>query len=219
MLTLTHQRLEEFRGALLPWFKEYGRQFHWRDHHVSTYELIVSELLLQRTQADTVNRFLSTFLCRFPSWSELAEESEESLALFLKPLGLWRRRATTLHRLAIELKKRDGKFPEDRVTIESLPGVGQYIANAVEMFCHSRARPLLDSNMARVLERYFGPRKLADIRYDPYLQSLAARVVKATDPVRINWAILDLAALVCLSKLPSCHECPLSKACTFAQAA
>lgn len=27
--------------------------------------------------------------------------------------------------------------------------------------------PYLDVNMARVLERHFGPRKLSDIRYDP----------------------------------------------------
>lgn len=38
--------------------------------------------------------------------------------------------------------------------------------------------PLVDVNMVRVLERFFGPRKLADIRYDSYLQTLARQVVE-----------------------------------------
>ena len=44
------------------------------------------------------------------------------------------------------------------------------VANAILLVCHEQPEPLLDSNMARVIERVFGPRKLADIRYDPYLQ-------------------------------------------------
>lgn len=38
--------------------------------------------------------------------------------------------------------------------------------------------------MARVLERYFGPRKLADIRYDPYLQDLATRDIAPYSAVK-----------------------------------
>jgi adenine-specific DNA glycosylase len=51
--------------------------------------------------------------------------------------------------------------------------------------------------LARVLERVFGPRRLSDIRYDPYLQDLALRIVQHKDPARINWAFLDLAAMIC----------------------
>ena len=212
-MTPPNQRLEAFRAALLPWFNENRRGFYWRAENASDYEVIVSELLLQRTQAGTVERFLCAFLSRFPSWNDIADASEESLAEFLKPIGLWRRRAATLRLLAIELTKRDESFPEDRGDIEALPGVGQYVANAIELFCFGRARPLLDSSMARVLERYFGPRKLADIRYDPYLQSLAARIVQSPNPAQVNWAILDLAALVCTSRTPNCEDCPLSAEC------
>jgi hypothetical protein len=61
---------------------------------------------------------------------------------------------------------------------------GQYIANAVLLLCHGEPQPLLDVNMARVLERVFGPKKLADIRYDPYLQQLAMRIVQCKKPAR-----------------------------------
>src|SRR5207248_611362 len=81
---------------------------------------------------------------------------------------------------------------------------------------HNRPAPLLDTNMARVLERFFGPRQLVDIRYDPYLQLLAHSVVDGTDAIRANWAILDLAAGVCRRRSPMCTSCPVRSRCRYA---
>jgi A/G-specific adenine glycosylase len=114
------------------------------------------------------------------------------------------------------MARREGQFPRTREEIEELPNVGQYIANAILLLCHGEPQPLLDVNMARVLERFFGPRKLADIRYDPYLQSLARAVVNAKDPVIVNWAILDHASVVCKIARPLCSSCPVMGRCKFA---
>ena len=93
--------------------------------------------------------------------------------------------------------------------------MGQYVANAILLFRFKEPQPLLDENMARVLERYFGRRKHSDIRRDTYLQTLAKSVVEAGDPVNINWAILDFAALVCARSNPRCCECPIAHSCTY----
>jgi A/G-specific adenine glycosylase len=108
-------------------------------------------------------------------------------------------------------------FPVTRDEIEGLPGIGQYIASALLLFCHGSREPMLDVNMARVLERCFSPRKLADIRYDPWLQSLARRVTDHDQTVEINWAILDLASKVCLPRRPTCNLCPLRTCCRYAK--
>ena len=121
-----------------------------------------------------------------------------------------------LKRLAEAVNQRGGHLPSERGEIEALPGVGQYVANAIELIRWGRPRPLLDANMARVLERYFGPRKLADIRYDPYLQQLAHDVVDCDVSLTLNWAILDLASLVCRSQ-PACFRCPLWRRCNRAR--
>jgi A/G-specific adenine glycosylase len=113
------------------------------------------------------------------------------------------------------MAKRNGRFPKDREQIESLPGIGQYIASAVLLFYHSQPEPLIDANVARVLERVYGPRRLADIRYDSYLQSLAKRVVGCAKAKEMNWAILDLAALVCAVRKPRCNVCPLAELCSY----
>jgi A/G-specific adenine glycosylase len=215
-LTRHESRTKEFRRLLLRWFRREGRSFPWRAPSTSHYALVVSEVLLQRTRAETVAKFFPRFIKQFPGWNHLAAATEDELRTFLEPIGLWRRRAASLRALADEMQARRGRFPTTREEVEALPGVGQYIASAVMLFCHDGREPLLDVNMSRVLERCFAPRKLADIRYDPWLQALARFVVDHPKSREINWAILDLAATNCLARKPLCDTCPLRKCCRHA---
>lgn len=207
--------LTKFREHLMVWFRENGREFPWRENDYPEYMMIVTEALLQRTRAETVASFLPAFFSRFPSWEALAEASVDDIGEAIRPVGLWRQRAPRLKALAEEMMRRGGIVPRSREDLEALPIVGQYIANAILLMSHGEPQPLLDVNMARVLERYFGPRKLADIRYDPYLQGLARAVVNAPDSQYVNWAILDFAALVCKARTPRCQVCPLASGCQF----
>lgn len=209
------KKIHAFQGAILAWFDTESRRFPWRNRSASRYRRIVSEVLLQRTRAETVAKFFPFFIKQFPTWRYLAESSDDEMRRILAPIGLWRRRAATLRLLGAEMTKRRGIFPLTRAEIETLPGVGQYIANAVMLFCHRDRQPLLDVNMARVLERCFGPRRLADIRYDPWLQGLSKRVVDHAQAIEINWAVLDLAAKICVIREPRCGECPLVKCCLY----
>jgi len=205
--------IRQFREKLLCWYGKYGRKFPWRRASTSKYQYIIAEILLQRTRAETIAVFFPNFVREFPSWKNLGSASVARLQRYLQPIGLWRRRAASVKALAREMTKRNGIFPKRREDIEALPGIGQYIANAVLLFCHGTPQPLLDVNMARVLERVFGPRKLADIRYDPYLQELAKKVVQRKTPAKLNWAILDLASTICLIRKPRCSDCPLASIC------
>lgn len=157
--------IEEFRSNLLEWYRANGRNFLWRKKSNPIYQKVIAEVLLQRSRAETIAAFYPVFVTRFPSWASLASSTEEEIGEFLKPVGLWRRRASSILKLAAEMRRRNGKFPRTREEIESLPGVGQYIANAVLMFAHGEPQPLLDVNMARVLERYFRPRITAVYRF------------------------------------------------------
>ena len=199
---------------MLEWYALNRRRFPWREDAAELYVQVVSEVLLQRTRAESVARFFPRFISRFPSWQALSEAEDCELEVFLRPIGLWRRRASSLKKLSVEMAKRDGIFPESRQEIETLSNVGQYVANAICMFSHGTAKPLLDSNMARLLERFFGTRVLADIRHDPYLQGLSARVVQHQSPKVVNWAILDFASAICQVR-PKCGLCPLRTRCKF----
>lgn len=212
-LQLENKKARWFREKILLWFEKGGRHFPWRRKKSSKYQLIISEVLLQRTKAETIATFFPLFIKQYPSWKALATAKKKELQFFLKPIGLWQQKASAIKKLSAEMAKRNGRFPKTREEIEKIPAVGQYIANAVLMFCHEQPQPLLDVNMARVLERFFGRRKLADIRYDPYLQKLARDVLHRRRYKEFNWAILDFASIICKSHHPGCNKCVLKAKC------
>lgn len=216
-MDITNSQIEFFQKKILEWYKENGRHFPWRNPSATNYEKIISEVLLQRTKAETVAKFFPNFIKKYHSWRQLGKATESELKEALKPLGLHNQRGSRLYKLAQEMQKRNGRFPETRDMVEEISMMGQYISNAYELFVLNRPSPLLDVNMARVLERYFGPRKLADIRYDSYLQKLAKRIVEHQKSKEINWAILDFAAIVCKKQTLICNICVLKTSCTYIQ--
>lgn len=192
-----------------------GRSLPWRRPNEPIYKLVVAEVLLQRTRAETVAAFYDHFFSTFPDWGSLASASIDEISSVLQPIGMWRQRAPRLKGLAEAVTAKGGRLPRSRAELASLPGMGQYVTNAALLFLGIEKAPLLDAGMARVLERHFGPRKLADIRHDRYLQGLAKKLISAGDPIRTNWAILDLAALVCRKTSPRCSLCPVEQTCRY----
>ena len=114
-----------FRKRIEKWFNKNERHFPWRNKSSSKYQVIIAEVLLQRTKAETVATFFPTFIKRFPSWKILANTKETELKKFLKPIGLWRQRSAKIKKLSNEMTKRNGRFHKTRCEIEKLPGVGQ----------------------------------------------------------------------------------------------
>jgi A/G-specific adenine glycosylase len=195
---------------------EHGRRLAWRSPNVGLYEKVVVEILLQRTRAESVDRLFHSFFTEFDSWRRIDQIDVVALGSVLRPIGLWKRRANSLKALAAEMVRRQGKFPSSREELEALPAVGQYVANAILLFVHKQAEPLLDVSMARVLERVIERRRFADIRRDPGLQALARELVRSRRAIEINWAVLDVGARYCRPKNPDCPYCPLVKRCEFA---
>ncbi len=204
-----------FQNVLLDWFSTFGRKFPWRGKNASNYEVIIAEILLQRTKAGTVAKYIHSFLDQFPSWGVLTLASEADLRSALRPFGLNNLKAGRLYQLGREMSKLQGKLPETKDMVEELSLFGQYTANAFELFVLNKPSALLDVNMARLLERYFTPRKVKDYRFDKQLKKTANFVVDHPMSKEINWAILDYATLVCTNKKPKCDICVLSEKCNF----
>lgn len=182
------------------------------------WQLLVVEILLQQTRAERTAAFVPAFLADFPSLRALAATDEQLLATRLATLGLQNRRAGRLVALARALLARDGRVPNSKPELESLPGVGPYVAAAYMSTVLQEPEPMVDVNMARVIERLYGPRTLSDIRYDPHINGIAHRLIQlATRPREFNWAVLDLGAAHCKARSPSCRSCPLLEVCPFGQ--
>ena len=205
------------RRRLLSWFAGNGRSFPWREPGRTPYEVVVAEMLLQRTTAAGVARTYAGFVERFPSWVALAQSPLEELENALRLLGLWRRKAQAFQHLAQSIEANGGVVPHTRKELERLPGIGPYTASAVLAIVYGGAEPLLDVNMARLLGRLLGSSQGAEASSRRILYELALRLVRGKHSLEVNWAVLDFGALVCRARSPLCLECPLRARCQYAR--
>lgn len=218
MLTLPHipsADISRFQSILLGWFTDYGQIFPWRQPGLTQYELVMAEALLQRTRADIVAQHYEPFLRAFPDWQALDAADASSLEPHIYSLGMAAQRGPKLLALAHEIVRRQGVLPTDRQQLATIPFFGYYLLNAIELLVFHRPAPLLDVNMARLLERYFGFRRRPELRRDPDLQQLAYRVVDHPASKFLSWSILDFATLMCRGHRPLCPECPINRDCCY----
>ena len=212
------EKINWFRRRLRTWFKTNHRNFPWREKDRNPYEIIVAETLLRQTKADNVARIYPILLAKYPNFSHLASANIEELQEIIKPLGLWRQRSAILLNIARLIVKSNGKLPSTREELQAISHVGQYITSVILTTFHGKSEPFIDVNTARVVDRFFGPRKIVDIRYDPYLKEVSSYIVKnRRESLLLNWAILDFAALVCKAPKPNCLICPMKSKCLYFQ--
>ncbi len=212
---LEKQKITFFRSRLMVWSKDNSRDFPWRNKDISNYQLILTEILLQRTKAETVSKYYDTFFGRYPDWQSISNASIQDLEQILKPLGLYKHRAKRIFKIVQEYNVKNGKLPKNKNELRESNLSTLYISNAYELFVLNHRSALLDVNMSRVLSRYFYPKPPKDVRHDKFMQELAKKVLNVKKCKELNWSILDFAALVCKPSNPECDECILKTKCEY----
>jgi A/G-specific adenine glycosylase len=188
-------------GALLDWYARVRRPLPWRATR-DPYALLVSEVMLQQTQAARVVPYYEAFLARFPDPAALAAAPARDVLAAWSGLG-YNRRALALRAAARVVAARG--WPDD---LTDLPGVGPYTAAAVASFAWGRQVAAVDTNVRRVIERHDGVE-----RRPPALAARVAALVPAGRAAEFNQAMMELGATVCRPRAPRCGECPVREGC------
>ena len=195
----THERL-------LVWYEKYGRHdLPWRNTD-DIYHVYLSEIMLQQTQVNRVKEeYYPRFLERFGSLRVLAQASEDEVLASWSGLGYYSR-ARNLHKTA-KLSKNGLSMCEKELV--KLPGIGRYTASAICSFGYKQSVPVVDTNIARVLKRFFA---LTQTNEKEIWQK-AEFLLNHQNSREHNLALMDLGAMVCVPKNPNCQECPLEVSC------
>ena len=186
---------------LLTWYSRNRRALPWRATR-DPYALLVSEVMLQQTQASRVIPYYEAFLARFPDAPALAKARTRDVLEAWSGLG-YNRRALRLQ-AAARVVARDG-WPDD---LTELPGVGTYTAAAVGSFAWDRDQAAVDTNARRVIERFDATSYTAAA-----LAGRAAELLPAGRAADFNQAMMELGATVCRPRSPRCGDCPVGGGC------
>jgi A/G-specific adenine glycosylase len=205
--------LPTFQQSILRWYRKHRRDLPWRKTR-DPYRILVSEIMLQQTQVQTVIPYYHRWLRAFSTFQVLAKAPMNKVLKQWEGLGYYSR-ARNLHALAKTVMKQPlGHLPSTYEELKALPGIGRYTAGAVLSIAFRKPFPLVDGNVARVFSRYFGIRQdIALPKIQARLWTLASELVPPKNPGDYNQGLMELGATVCTPHTPDCPRCPLKNGC------
>jgi A/G-specific adenine glycosylase len=183
------------------------RDLPWRQTR-DPWEILVSEVMLQQTQALRVVPKWQEFVAAFPTTGDCAGASLGDVLRLWQGLG-YPRRAKNLHAAAIEITAL-GRFPSNLDDLLALPGIGQYTARAILAFAFETDAAVVETNIGRVLARVAGRRLTSK-----QAQAAADAALPAGRAWAWNQCLMDLGAVLCRPTSPQCECCPLAVGCAW----
>ncbi|MDR2406610.1 MAG: hypothetical protein LBE13_00630, partial [Bacteroidales bacterium] len=149
--------------AIIEHHSEYFRDFVWRKN-ISPYRLLIAELMLRRTNANQVVQTYNIFINRYPDVEHLSSAEITDIQEIIRPLGLHWRAENFIDSANYIQMKFSGLIPCTAKELLDIPGIGNYIAGALLTVCFKTPYPVIDSNIARFLNRYYGLGLSGEIR-------------------------------------------------------
>lgn len=207
-----------FSQKILIWYKSSNiENLPWQLNK-TMYHVWLSEIMLQQTQVRTVIPYYIKFIEKFPTITKLAVAELNEILYLWSGLGYYVR-AKNLHKTAnIIVKHYNNIFPEDFNTLISFPGIGRSTAGAILSLTLNKRYPILDSNIKRILMRYYAidihakkqqPKK----NYNKILWYLSEKLIPKTEISTFNQAMMNFGQLICTNKKPKCNCCPVHHEC------
>jgi A/G-specific adenine glycosylase len=200
---------------VLKWYDLNKRSLPWRKKvslERKRYYTLVSEFMLQQTQVTTVIPFFNRFIKYLPSLNSLSKVNDKKLIKLWEGLGYYSRARNLKKTAQAIIQNFNGKLPNNSEDLLTLPGVGNYTANAILAIAFNEPYIPLDGNIERVLKRYLYLKKEKEIQKDNLVKKkkIFGTSLRSSDYAQ---ALMELGALICKPINPKCGRCPIRKNC------
>lgn len=203
------QKILVFQKKILSWYAKNKRDLPWRKTR-NPYHILVSEIMLQQTQVYRVIEYYLRWLEKLPNLQKLARVDTKTLLSLWSGLG-YNNRALRLRDCARALREKyKGTIPKTYDELVTLPGIGEYTANAVLAFAFNKTVPVFDTNIRRVLLHEFNLSKTTSLLK---LKEFARACIPQHKSCVWHNALMDYGALVLTAKKTKIK--PLSQQGTF----
>ena len=198
-------KAKKLKLELINWYKKNNRSFLWRKT-TDPWQILLIETLAQQTQLERANNYFKKFIEVFPSPKSMANSSLNIILQMWSGLG-YNNRAKRLYEASKIIEKKG--FNQIYPNFDDLPGVGPYTKNAILSFAYGEKVLAIDTNIERIIQRYFG---LNDTKN--FFKENSKYFLQKVDSREINQAFMDFGSSICKSTNPMCSTCPIERGCS-----
>ncbi|MBM7553844.1 A/G-specific adenine glycosylase [Thalassobacillus pellis] len=202
-----------FQKDLIEWFNIEQRKLPWRVSK-DPYRVWVSEIMLQQTKVDTVIPYFNHFINKFPTPEALADADEQEVLKAWEGLGYYSRARNLQNAIREVVEVYGGDIPHTPKQLGDLKGVGPYTKGAILSIAFDQPEPAVDGNVMRVMARILLiDEDIAKQRTRKLFEAIIREIISKKDPSSFNQGLMELGAIVCTPKKPSCLLCPVQSHC------
>jgi endonuclease III len=179
----------------------------------SPFTLIISVILSAQTTDARVNLTTPQLFAAYPTPEALGNAPLEDVERIVKSTGFFRMKAKNITAAArVIAEKYGGQVPQDRESLEALPGVGRKTASVVMSVAFAEAAFAVDTHVFRVSHRL-------GLSLGKTPRAVEDDVVKLVPPEKLrfahHWLILH-GRQICKAPIPLCERCPVNEICPSA---
>lgn len=200
------------------WFDRDARELPWRAADTTAWGVLVSEVMSQQTPVARVAPAWQVWMQRWPTPTDLADATPADVIRAWDRLG-YPRRALWLRDAASKIRDDfGGQVPSNYDDLIALPGIGDYTASAVLAFAFGQRITVLDTNVRRVIARtMWGIERPPAASPTALERQVAQALLPDDDAEAAHWSVasMELGAIVCRAKSPTCEVCPVARDCSW----
>ena len=181
-------------------------------HYGNPFQLLIAVILSAQSTDVGVNKATRALFRKVKTPRAMLKLGEAGLREYIKTIGLFNTKAKNIIKTcAILEEQHGGKVPEERASLEALPGVGRKTANVVLNTAFGHPTIAVDTHIFRVSNRTgIAPGKnVAEVE-----QRLLRLVADEFKQDAHHWLILH-GRYTCIARKPRCQSCCISDLCEY----
>ena len=175
------------------------------------YELLIAIVLSAQTTDKMVNRVTSVLFFRYKTLKELSEADILDIEDIIRIIGTYKRKSCYVKEIALRLV-RDGfdYVPNDRLYIESLPGVGRKSANVFLSNVYNEPAIAVDTHVSRVSKRLGLAKDSDDVKT---IEKKLQKKIPIDRWIKTHHQMVLFGRYKCKAIKPMCDDCKLKDIC------
>jgi len=176
------------------------------------FELLIAVILSAQATDKGVNKATRRLYPVANTPSAILDLGVDGLIPYVRTIGLFNTKAKNIIKTCgILLDKHGGKVPEDRESLEALPGVGRKTANVILNTAFGQPTIAVDTHIFRIANR-------TGLAKGKNVLQVEKKLLKTTPKEYMqdahHWLILH-GRYVCKARRPECERCTIADLCEY----
>lgn len=202
-----------FQTELIDWYLKYHRPLEFR-LNADPYRIWISEIMAQQTRIEAMLPYYKRWMIALPNIESVAKCDDEKLYKLWQGLGYYSRCKNIKKCAIVCMEKHEGRLPNSKEKLCTLPGIGPYTAGAIASIAYGQRVSAIDGNVIRVFSRLYDIQEdVTKSKVKKKIEQLVEESLPEKDVSYFNQALMELGALICIPKSPRCSNCPIFSYC------